>query len=165
MDLLLRLVAAVQPVEVENVLLPLRPPFRTRYLSHINKTFLMPCQKSRMGARSYAHTEEFDFFDRVKRFLGSKTTYIEFLKILNLFNQDILTPKMLIDKVEPFLYRAPELMQWLKNYLKVEEELGEGMAFLKVVVVDICRAYPCWSAHARADECQAIRIQLSHAAT
>jgi paired amphipathic helix protein Sin3a len=53
--------------------------------------------------------------------LGNKTSYVEFLKILNLFNQDIIDPKVLVEKVEPFLNRTPELLEWFKNYVKYEE--------------------------------------------
>ena len=66
--------------------------------------------------------EEFDFFERVKKVLANKTTYAEFLKVLNLFNQDIIDPQMLIEKVEPFLERSPELFDWFKNYVRAEDK-------------------------------------------
>lgn len=78
----------------------------------------------RYGGRpqsQYGAAEEFDFFERVKKTLGNKTTYTEFLKVLNLFNQDIIDPKTLVDKVEPFLARSPELFDWFKAYVRVDD--------------------------------------------
>jgi paired amphipathic helix protein Sin3a len=66
--------------------------------------------------------EELDFFDKCKRVIGNKTTYNEFLKILNLFTQEIIEAKVLIERVEPFLARSPELFDWFKRFVKYEDD-------------------------------------------
>lgn len=75
--------------------------------------------------KAYNHqfgaAEEFEFFEKVKKVLGNKQTYIEFLKVLNLFNQDIIDPKLLVEKVEPFLARVPELLDWFKVYVRYDD--------------------------------------------
>jgi paired amphipathic helix protein Sin3a len=67
-------------------------------------------------------TEEFEFFERVKKHLANKTTYTEFLKVLNLFNQDIIDSKMLVERVEPFIGRNYELFEWFKRYVKFDAD-------------------------------------------
>eukprot|EP00158_Paraphelidium_tribonemae_P008489 Partr_v1_DN28590_c0_g1_i1_m73034 putative Paired AMPhipathic helix protein len=65
--------------------------------------------------------EEFDFFEKVKKVLGNKTSYSEFLKVLNLFNQDIIDIKLLVEKVDPFLSKSPDLYDWFKGYIKYND--------------------------------------------
>jgi paired amphipathic helix protein Sin3a len=80
---------------------------------------------ARGSQKAYNHqfgaAEEFEFFEKVKKVLGNKQSYIEFLKVLNLFNQDIIDPKLLVEKVEPFLARVPELLDWFKVYVRYDE--------------------------------------------
>lgn len=66
--------------------------------------------------------EELEFFDKVKRAIGSRTTYNEFLKILNLFSQEIIDSKTLVERVTPFLERTPELLDWFKKFVKYEDD-------------------------------------------
>ncbi|KAF8982848.1 Transcriptional regulatory protein sin3 [Entomortierella lignicola] len=77
-----------------------------------------------------ASVEELAFFDRVKRFLGNKQTYNEFLKLLNLFSQDILDRKLLVEKVETFLAPNKELMEWFKAFVDWDgkDEVIENVA-------------------------------------
>lgn len=67
-----------------------------------------------------ASAEELEFFDKCKRFMP-KPTYQEFLKLLNLFSQEVIDTKTLVDRAEPFLARSPELYEWLKNLVKYED--------------------------------------------
>ena len=83
-------------------------------------------------ALQHGAAEEFDFFEKVKKALGNKTTYSEFLKILNLFNQDIIDPKLLVEKVEPFLGRFPDLLDWFKAYVRYDD-LEDGGQLAAVV--------------------------------
>jgi histone deacetylase complex regulatory component SIN3 len=76
----------------------------------------------RLGRPTYGAMEEFEFFEKVKKTISNKTTYTEFLKVLNLFNQDIIDPKILVERVEPFLAKTPELFDWFKLYVKYEEK-------------------------------------------
>ena len=66
--------------------------------------------------------EELEFFEKCKRIMGNKTTYNEFLKVLNLFSQELMDAKTLVDRVEPFLVKAPELFDWFKKFVRFEEE-------------------------------------------
>ncbi|OBZ85577.1 putative Xaa-Pro aminopeptidase P [Choanephora cucurbitarum] len=59
--------------------------------------------------------EEAEFFDRVKNYIGNKQSYYSFLRILNLFSQQVLDTNMLIDKCEPFLGGNKELFDHLKK--------------------------------------------------
>ena len=77
--------------------------------------------------------EELDFFDKCKRLIGNKTTYNEFLKILNLFTQEAIEAKVLIERVEPFLGRAPELFDWFKRFVKYDEE---NVICIKILTLD-----------------------------
>ncbi|KAI9346076.1 hypothetical protein DFJ73DRAFT_482536 [Zopfochytrium polystomum] len=65
--------------------------------------------------------EELEWIDRCKRTIGNKATYNEFLKVLNLFSQEIIDAKTLVERVEPFLSKAPELFDWFKKFVKYEE--------------------------------------------
>ncbi|KAH9814418.1 hypothetical protein DFH28DRAFT_1082996 [Melampsora americana] len=53
--------------------------------------------------------EELLFFYHVKTYLGDQTTYVEFLKIINLFTQDLIDLNTLVCKIKPFLVNCPEL--------------------------------------------------------
>lgn len=66
--------------------------------------------------------EELEFFEKCKRVIGNKTTYNEFLKVLNLFSQEIIEAKVLIERVEPFLGKVPELFDWFKQFVKYDPD-------------------------------------------
>jgi paired amphipathic helix protein Sin3a len=66
--------------------------------------------------------EELEFFEKCKRVIGNKSTYNEFLKVLNLFSQELIDSKVLVERVEPFLSKAPELFEWFKKFVRYEED-------------------------------------------
>lgn len=66
------------------------------------------------------HTEQMAFFDRVKKFLSNKSTYNEFLKLCNLYTQDLIDTKTIIHKGYSFLGGNPELVTYLKNWCKYD---------------------------------------------
>ncbi|KAI9780031.1 MAG: Transcriptional regulatory protein sin3 [Peltula sp. TS41687] len=66
---------------------------------------------------SGATTEEIAFFDRVKKFIANKQTMNEFLKICNLFSQDLIDKGTLISRVSNFIGGNPELMTWFKRFV------------------------------------------------
>ncbi|KAG0143975.1 hypothetical protein CROQUDRAFT_65528 [Cronartium quercuum f. sp. fusiforme G11] len=53
--------------------------------------------------------EELVFFHHVKTYFADQTTYIEFLKIINLFTQDLIDLNILVSKIKPFLINCPDL--------------------------------------------------------
>ncbi|KAI8847373.1 hypothetical protein BC829DRAFT_396748 [Chytridium lagenaria] len=67
--------------------------------------------------------EELEWIDRCKRTIGNKATYHEFLKVLNLFSHGYIDAKTLVECVEPFLSRAPELFEWFKKFVKFDEDV------------------------------------------
>ncbi|EGF99814.1 uncharacterized protein MELLADRAFT_94093 [Melampsora larici-populina 98AG31] len=71
----------------------------------VNKESLTP---DRIPKRVIAK-EELLFFYHVKTYFGDQTTYIEFLKIINLFTQDLIDLNTLVCKIGPFLVNCPEL--------------------------------------------------------
>ncbi|TPX57792.1 hypothetical protein PhCBS80983_g03578 [Powellomyces hirtus] len=82
-----------------------------------------PKKKAKMGRTEKPGTiEELEFFDKCKKIINNKTTYNEFLKILNLFSQEIIEAKVLVERVEPFLSRAPDLFEWFKRFVKYEDD-------------------------------------------
>jgi len=64
-----------------------------------------------------ATTEELAFFDRVKKYLGNKNSMNEFLKLCNLFSQDLIDSSMLVDKSRNYIGQNQELMSWWENFL------------------------------------------------
>ncbi|KND04341.1 uncharacterized protein SPPG_00072 [Spizellomyces punctatus DAOM BR117] len=82
-----------------------------------------PKKKAKMARSEKPGTlEELEFFDKCKKVINNKTTYNEFLKILNLFSQEIIEAKVLVERVEPFLSKAPDLFEWFKRFVKYEDD-------------------------------------------
>lgn len=66
--------------------------------------------------------EEIGFFDKVKKAIGSKQSYNEFLKIVNLFNQDLIDKDTLIERVEGFIGSHADLFEWFKTFVSYEDK-------------------------------------------
>lgn len=66
--------------------------------------------------------DEIDFFDRAKRTINNKNVYNEFLKIINLHNNEILDTRTLVERVEPFLSKNPDLFEFFKRMVKYQDE-------------------------------------------
>jgi paired amphipathic helix protein Sin3a len=82
-----------------------------------------PKKKIKVGRTDKLSTaEELEFFDKCKIVIGNKTTYNEFLKILNLFTQEQIEAKVLIERIEPFLGKSPELFEWFKRFVKFDDD-------------------------------------------
>ena len=69
---------------------------------------------------SSTSTEELQFFDRVKKFLQNKATMNEFLKLCNLFSQDLIDRNVLVHKVSNFIGSNTDLMNWFKAFVNYE---------------------------------------------
>jgi paired amphipathic helix protein Sin3a len=61
------------------------------------------------------------FFERVKAALDNRITYDEFLKLLNLFSQDIIDMKTLVEKSQLFLGEGTELSMLFQRMIGWEE--------------------------------------------
>ncbi|KAF2013402.1 hypothetical protein BU24DRAFT_236899 [Aaosphaeria arxii CBS 175.79] len=66
--------------------------------------------------------EELAFFDRVKKFIGNKNTMNEFLKLCNLFSQDLIDKKLFVVRAQSFIGGNQELYSWFKKFMGEEEE-------------------------------------------
>jgi len=66
---------------------------------------------------SSATSEELAFFDRVKKYISNKQTMNEFLKLCNLFSQDLIGKDVLVHKVSNFIGGNPDLMNWFKQFV------------------------------------------------
>ncbi|KAJ2344215.1 Transcriptional regulatory protein sin3, partial [Coemansia sp. RSA 2618] len=72
-----------------------------------------------------ATPDELAFFERVKRFIGQPNAYNEFLKLLNLYNQQVLDPKTLVERAESFIGDDQELFGWFKQFVGFDEQQHE----------------------------------------
>jgi paired amphipathic helix protein Sin3a len=88
--------------------------------------------------------EEIAFFDRVKKYVGNKSTFNEFLKLCNLFTQDLIDKTTLVHKADNFIGQNVELMSYFKNlaaYAAADKVIENRPAQSDVkVVLSNCRA-------------------------
>jgi paired amphipathic helix protein Sin3a len=66
--------------------------------------------------------DELAFFDRVKKFIGNKNTMNEFLKLCNLFSQDLIDKQLLLYRAQSFIGGNAELFGWFKKFMGEDEE-------------------------------------------
>lgn len=95
--------------------------------------------------KSSSLLEELSFFDKVKKAIANKQTYNEFLKILNLFSQDIIDKETLVERVDSFIGEAhPDLLNWFKMFVGYEDKPQsiENITFKKhQLELSLCKAY------------------------
>lgn len=61
--------------------------------------------------------EEIAFFDKVRKHISNKTAMNEFMKLCNMFCQDLLEAGALVAKASHFIGGNPELLEWFKTFL------------------------------------------------
>lgn len=66
------------------------------------------------GHTPLASVDEVAFFERVKKHIDDRPTYVEFLKLLNLFTQDIIDIRTLIDRAALFIGGQRDLFATFK---------------------------------------------------
>lgn len=64
--------------------------------------------------------DQIGFFDRVRKFIGDKRSYNEFLKLCNLFTQDLIDKNNLVHKVHGFIGGNADLMNYFKNFIQYD---------------------------------------------
>nr|OQO24622.1 hypothetical protein B0A51_09602 [Rachicladosporium sp. CCFEE 5018] len=69
-----------------------------------------------------ATSEELSFFDRAKKAIANKNTFNEFLKLCNLFSQDLIDRTTLIHKSRAFVGSNTDLMKWFMDFVGYEEK-------------------------------------------
>ena len=95
--------------------------------------------------KSTSFSEEIGFFDKVKKAIGNKQTYGDFLKLLNLFTQDIIDKDTLVERVQGFIGDTNvELFNWFKMFVGYEDKPQniENITFKKHhLELSLCKAY------------------------
>ncbi|PTB68768.1 hypothetical protein BBK36DRAFT_1191862 [Trichoderma citrinoviride] len=69
-----------------------------------------------------SNQEEIAFFERVKKYLSNRSSMNEFLKLCNLFSQNIIDKNTLYHKGALFIGASPELMSFWKAFVGVESQ-------------------------------------------
>ncbi|XP_071141100.1 paired amphipathic helix protein Sin3a-like isoform X1 [Mytilus edulis] len=75
-------------------------------------------------AGRYGTLTEFAFFDKVRKALKYPEVYENFLRCLVLFNQEVISRSELVQLVQTFLVKYPELYKWFKDFLGYKESGG-----------------------------------------
>jgi len=72
--------------------------------------------------------DDLSFFDRVKKHIGNRTAMTEFLKLINLYNLELITKDVLIYKANQFMGGNPDLLGMLRAMFEHsgEEEVIEN---------------------------------------
>lgn len=65
--------------------------------------------------------DELGFFDRAKKQIGNRSSYAEFLKLINLYTNDIIDKYTLADRVQSFVGSNPDLMAFFRGMIGVDE--------------------------------------------
>lgn len=82
-----------------------------------------PQQQQQQQQQTLASPDEVAFFDKVKKFIDDKVVYHEFLKLINLFVQDMIDTKTLLDRAQLFIGDSPEVWATFQKVVGVD---GEG---------------------------------------
>lgn len=69
-----------------------------------------------------ATSEELSFFDRAKKVIGNKNTMNEFLKLCNLFSQDLIDRTTLVTRARSFIGGNPDLYKWFQEWVGYDEK-------------------------------------------
>ncbi|WAQ87726.1 hypothetical protein PtA15_8A632 [Puccinia triticina] len=88
-----------------------------------NTSDLNPRHGLDIPPRQSTAKEELLFFYHLKSYFENQTTYIEFLKIINLFTQDLIDLETLVLRIEPFLINCPELFSRFKDIVGWKDDL------------------------------------------
>jgi paired amphipathic helix protein Sin3a len=67
-----------------------------------------------------ATQEELNFFDKVKKYIGNRSTMNEFLKLCNMYSQSLIDTNDLVHKASQFIGGNPELMNFFKTFVNYE---------------------------------------------
>lgn len=72
--------------------------------------------------QKFGDEDEVAFFERIKKAIGNKAIYTEFLKLVNLFSQDLIDKHVLLDRANAFIGHTPDLMAFLRDWMGVETQ-------------------------------------------
>ena len=71
-------------------------------------------------ARPTISSEEVELFEQIRKHIGNKPSYEEFLKTLNLFTQQIIDADILMKQVEGFIGSDRDLFEWFKTVVAID---------------------------------------------
>ncbi|KAH6656936.1 hypothetical protein BKA67DRAFT_553725 [Truncatella angustata] len=69
---------------------------------------------------SQASSEEVGFFEKVKKHISNRATMTEFLKLCNMYSQNLIDKDDVIHKASHFISGNPELLKWFKEFMGYE---------------------------------------------
>ncbi|CAN0293918.1 unnamed protein product [Lampetra fluviatilis] len=95
------------------------------------------------AAGMHGTLREISFFDRVRCALHSPEVYENFLRCVQLFNHNHVSPSALLDMARPFLGSFPELLVELRNLLEDVRSEGAGSGAVPGVVATETGARGC----------------------
>lgn len=78
------------------------------------------------GVQTLASPDEVAFFDKVKKFIDDKVTYHEFLKLINLFVQDMIDTKTLVERAETFIGGSGDVWAMFRKVVGADEAGNVG---------------------------------------
>ncbi|KAL9080249.1 MAG: hypothetical protein Q9157_000971 [Trypethelium eluteriae] len=94
-----------------------------RELHNVSPTLVPALPEPMAPGTSYAATQdELGLFDRVKKHIGNKNTMSEFLKLCNLFSQDLLSKGELVYRAYAYIGSSDDLMDGFKAFLKYDDK-------------------------------------------
>ncbi|GIY23707.1 hypothetical protein CDAR_32063 [Caerostris darwini] len=105
-------------------------PFTTEPL----RTFSPENDSSDAPAYSYGIYEQHLFFDKMKEACGYPEVYDNFLRFLNLYNEDYVTKSQLVEMVKYFFGGRPDLYKEFKDILGFNES-GENIEAIPMKVI------------------------------
>jgi paired amphipathic helix protein Sin3a len=68
-----------------------------------------------------ASTDDVQMIEKVRKHINNKTTYTEFIKLMNLYNQDLITANYALHRLQSFIGNNAEIMNWFKNLLGTDD--------------------------------------------
>jgi len=111
-----------------------------------------PVKKPRLGvlkdvslaeAGKFGTLNEYAFFDKVRKALNSAEVYENFLRCLVLFNQEVVSRQELVQLVNPFLNKNPELLKWFKDFVGFKDGAREsGLPTIPPPTADVSAPMP-----------------------
>ena len=70
--------------------------------------------------------EELMLFDKIKKFVDDKQTYHEFLKLLNLYTQEIIDVATLLEKAFLFIGQSDEIFGLFREFIGEQDGFVDG---------------------------------------
>lgn len=71
-------------------------------------------------------SEELSLFDRIKKYIDDKTTYHEFLKLLNLYTSEIIDMPTLLEKAFLYIGGSDETFGLFREFVGEQDGFVEG---------------------------------------